>query len=357
MDCLQTLLDNSTTPALTALLLGLLTAISPCPLATNIAAIGYISKDIENRRRIFRNGVLYTIGRIIAYTILGIVLISILKEGASVFGIQKAIGKWGELLIGPLLLIIGLFMLFGNKLNLPRFGFGGNGESLVRKGGWGALLLGVLFAMAFCPTSGVLYFGMLIPMSVTVSAGWLLPVLFAVATALPVLAVAWILAFSVEKIGEFYGKLRTVQKWLNIFVGVIFIAVLPIKLYNCKNTNMDNKETKKNFWSTLFSPKKKSCCCNGNIIVENDLKLFEPAAKAGEVLVLGPGCAKCKETYMVVEHVISENNLGVKLSIIEDISEMMKYNIMATPAVVVDGIVKIKGHVPTAQEVKKALGI
>lgn len=225
MDWLQTLLDNSTTPALTALLLGLLTAISPCPLATNIAAIGYISKDIENRRRIFRNGMFYTLGRVTAYTALGIILISSLKEGASAFGVQKAVGKWGELLIGPLLLIIGLFMLFGNKLNLPRFGFGGNGESLVRKGGWGALLLGMLFSMAFCPASGVLYFGMLIPMSVTASAGWLLPVLFAVATALPVLAVAWILAFSVEKIGEFYGKLRTVQKWLNIFVGVIFVAV------------------------------------------------------------------------------------------------------------------------------------
>lgn len=225
MDWLQTLLDNSAAPALTAFLLGLLTAISPCPLATNIAAIGYISKDIENRRRIFRNGVLYTIGRVIAYTVLGIILISILKEGASVFGIQKTIGKWGELLLGPLLLVIGLFMLFGHKLNLPQFGFGGNGEGLARKGGWGALLLGVLFAMAFCPTSGVLYFGMLIPMSVTASAGWLLPVLFAVATALPVLAVAWILAFSVEKVGEFYGKLRTIQKWLNIIVGILFIGV------------------------------------------------------------------------------------------------------------------------------------
>lgn len=224
MDFLQNLLDNSTAPALTAFLLGLLTAISPCPLATNIAAIGYISKDIENRRRIFRNGILYTAGRIIAYTVLGIVLISILKEGASVFGIQKSIGKWGELIIGSLLLLIGIFMMFGHKLNLPQFGYGGNGEGLARKGGWGALLLGILFAMAFCPTSGVLYFGMLIPMSVTASAGCLLPILFAIATALPVLAVAWILAFSVEKVGEFYGKLRSIQKWLNIIVSVIFIA-------------------------------------------------------------------------------------------------------------------------------------
>lgn len=225
MDWLQTLLDNSAAPAMTAFLLGLLTTISPCPLATNIAAIGYISKDIENRRRIFRNGLLYTVGRIIAYTVLGIILISILKEGASVFGIQKSVGKWGEMLIGPLLLLIGLFMLFGHKFHLPQFGFGGNGEGLALKGGWRVLLLGVLFAMAFCPTSGVFYFGMLIPMSVTASAGCLLPVLFAIATALPVLAVAWILAFSVEKVGEFYGKLRTIQKWLNIIVGAIFIAV------------------------------------------------------------------------------------------------------------------------------------
>lgn len=225
MEWLQTLLDNSTAPALTAFLLGLLTAISPCPLATNIAAIGFISKDIENRKRIFLNGVLYTIGRVIAYTVLGIVLISILKEGASVFGIQKTVSKWGELLLGPLLLLIGLFMLFGNRLNLPKFGFDGNGERLAKKGGWGALLLGVLFAMAFCPSSGVFYFGMLIPMSVTATAGWMLPILFAVATSLPVLVVAWILAFSVEKVGEFYGKMQTVQKWLNIIVGVLFVVI------------------------------------------------------------------------------------------------------------------------------------
>ena len=230
MEWLQTLLDNSTAPAFTAFLLGLLTAISPCPLATNIAAIGFISKDIENRQRIFLNGVLYTLGRVIAYTLLGIILISILKEGASVFGIQKAVGKWGELLLGPLLLIIGLFMLFGSRLNLPKFGFDGKGEGLAKKGGWGAFLLGVLFAMAFCPSSGVFYFGMLIPMSVTATAGWMLPILFAVATALPVLVVAWILAFSVEKVGEFYGKMQSIQKWLNIIVGALFVI---IGIYYC----------------------------------------------------------------------------------------------------------------------------
>ena len=122
---------------------------------------------------------------------------------------------------------------------------------------------------------------------------------------------------------------------------------------------MDKKESKKGFWSTLFAPKKKSCCCGSNIIVDEEVKPVQPccATTRGTKLVLGPGCARCKETYKVVERVISENNLDVRLSKIEDIAEMMKYNIMATPAVVVDGIVKIKGHVPTADEVKEALGI
>lgn len=225
MDWLQTLLDNSSTPVLTAFLLGLLTALSPCPLATNIAAIGFIGKDIENRKRVFRNGLLYTLGRILSYTLLGAVLIMILKEGSSMFGIQKAIGTWGELVLGPLLLVIGLFMLFGDKLNLPKFGFNGNAEGLARKGGWGALLIGVLFALAFCPTSGVFYFGMLIPMSAMATVGYLLPVVFAIATALPVLAVAWILAFSVQQMGSFYGKMQKVQKWMNLIVGVVFILV------------------------------------------------------------------------------------------------------------------------------------
>lgn len=234
---MQSLLESSTTQPLTAFLLGLLTAVSPCPLATNIAAIGYIGRDIESRRRIFRNGLLYTLGRVVAYTALGVVLIAILREGSSLFGVQKVIGKYGEMVLGPVLVAIGLFMLFGNRLNLPSFGFGfgggsgrgaldgdGRDERLARRGGWGALLLGMLFAMAFCPTSGVFYFGMLIPMSATAAAGYLLPVVFAIATALPVLVVAWILAFSVEHIGSFYGRMQTTQKWLNRIVGGVFVV-------------------------------------------------------------------------------------------------------------------------------------
>lgn len=230
MEWLQSLLDSSSTPVLTAFLLGLLTSISPCPLATNIAAIGFIGKNIENRRRIFFNGLLYTLGRAVAYTALGIVLLMVLQSGSSLFGIQKFVGKYGEMLLGPALLLVGVFMLVGDRLNLPKFGFNGNGEGLARHGGAGAFLLGMLFAMAFCPTSGVFYFGMLIPMAATATAGWLLPLVFAIATALPVLVVAWILAFSVGQIGSFYGKMQTIQKWLNQIVGGVFTA---IGIYYC----------------------------------------------------------------------------------------------------------------------------
>lgn len=228
MDSIQALLDNGTAPALTALLLGLLTAISPCPLATNIAAIGFISKDITDRRVIFRRGLLYSAGRVVAYWGLAIVLIALINSSVSIFGLRSSITAIGEAVIGPLLVVIGLFMLFGHKLSLPKVNL--SGEGLARRGNVGALLLGMLFALAFCPTSGVFYFGMLIPLSASTTAGWLLPPLFAVATALPVVVVAWVLAFSVEKIGTVYGRLQLIQRRLNAIVAVLFIL---LGIYYC----------------------------------------------------------------------------------------------------------------------------
>ena len=225
MDFLQNLLDNSNIPVITAFLLGLLTAISPCPLATNITAIGFISKDIGNRNKIFLGGLLYTLGRVVAYTVLGIILISILKEGSSMFSLQKGINEYSEMLIAPVLIFVGVFMLFGDRLNLPKFGFSGTGRTEKLKGNLGSLLLGVLFALAFCPTSGLFYFGMLIPMSATDPGGYLLPVVYAVATGLPVVLVAWILAYSVAGIGKFYNRIQIFQKWFNRVVAALFIAV------------------------------------------------------------------------------------------------------------------------------------
>ncbi|MGM9741480.1 MAG: aromatic aminobenezylarsenical efflux permease ArsG family transporter [Candidatus Cryptobacteroides sp.] len=223
---IQSLLDSTTAPMLVALLLGLLTAISPCPLATNIAAVSYIGKDVADRRRVFAKGLMYTLGRTVSYTMLGVVLILILHRGLNVFHLQKFFSGTGEKVIGPLLIVFGIFMLSADKISFS--GTKGNGnreEKLARGGLWGSFLLGVLFALAFCPTSAVFYFGMLIPMSATSSSGVLYPVVFAIATALPVLIVAWLIAFSIGKVGDFYGKMKTVQKWVSWIAGGIFIAV------------------------------------------------------------------------------------------------------------------------------------
>lgn len=226
MEFIQSLLDSSNTPIVMAFLLGILTAISPCPLATNITAVGYISKDIESKHLIFWRGILYTVGRIVTYTILGFILIPVLREGASVFAIQKAISKYGEMFIAPALILIGFFMLFGDKLNLPKFGFSGSGsERLKNKNSWGALLLGILFSLAFCPTSGVFYFGMLIPMAAIETGGYLLPVIFAIATGLPVIIVSWILAYSIASIGKFHNRIQVFQKWMNKIIALLFIIV------------------------------------------------------------------------------------------------------------------------------------
>lgn len=225
MDFLQSILDNNSVPAITAFILGILTAISPCPLATNITAIGFIGKDIENHHRIFINGLLYTLGRVVTYTVLGFILIPILREGASMFSVQKAISKYGEILIAPLLIVIGIYMLDIIKLNLPKINFSGENLKKKTKGGWGALFLGILFSLAFCPTSGIFYFGMLIPMSASETGGYLLPVVYAIATGLPVILVAWVLAYSVAGLGKFYNRMQVFEKWFRKVVAILFIVV------------------------------------------------------------------------------------------------------------------------------------
>lgn len=225
MDILQTWLEGSEVPVLTAFLLGLLTAVSPCPLATNITAIGFISKDIESKDRTFLLGILYTIGRMVAYSLLGALLIWMLRRGFDTFDLQSKVSQWGEMLLSPVLIVMGLVMLFGDRLPLSGFGLNASEKSGRLRGAWGSLLLGIMFAMAFCPTSGMLYFGMLIPMSASATGGYALPAVYALATGLPVVIVAWIIAYSIGNIAGFYKKMQVFQKWLNRMVAVLFIIV------------------------------------------------------------------------------------------------------------------------------------
>jgi len=222
MQYLQTILENSQFAFLTAFILGLMTAISPCPLATNISAIGFISRDIENRRRVFVKGLVYTLGRAVSYTGLGVILFL----GASKMKITLLFQGWGEKLLGPILILIGIFMLDIIRLKFPGF------SALTEKMGehskrsyWGTLFLGMIFAMAFCPYSGVLYFAMLIPMTIASAGGLYLPVVFAIATGLPVIIFAWLLAYAVGNVGKLYDRIKIFELWFRRIVAILFILV------------------------------------------------------------------------------------------------------------------------------------
>lgn len=222
MDVLQNLLDNNNIPFLSAFLLGIMTAISPCPLATNITAIGFISKDLENRKRIFYNGLWYTLGRAFSYTVLGVIL----YFGASKFQVAKLFQSNGEKFLGPLLILVGILMLDIIKIKFP--GFNGLSDKIGKNNKsnwWSAFLLGIVFALAFCPYSGVLYFGMLIPMTISSASGLFLPFVFAIATGLPVIIIAYLLAFSISSVGGFYNKVKIFEKWFRRVVALAFILV------------------------------------------------------------------------------------------------------------------------------------
>jgi sulfite exporter TauE/SafE len=222
MELLQSILEISDYAFVTALVLGLMTAISPCPLATNISAIGFISRDIENRRKVFLSGLVYTLGRIISYTLLALILFF----GANEMNIAMLFQGWGERVLGPLLIIIGLFMLDIIKIRFP--GLSGITERIGEKSKgsyWSTLLLGMVFALAFCPYSGVLYFAMLIPITVSSAGGLYLPVVYAIATGLPVIIFAWLLAYAVGNVGKLYNHIKTFEVWFRRVVAVLFIGV------------------------------------------------------------------------------------------------------------------------------------
>lgn len=223
MEFLQNIVDTSNIPLLTAFILGLMTAISPCPLAMNITATAYLSKDIANKRRVLFNGLFYTLGRIFSYTALA----SIIYFGASKLQIAKWFQQINGVWIGIGLIIIGILMLDFIKLSIP---FLSNWTSQLSKkqnkrNYWSAFLLGTLFALAFCPYGGMLYFGALIPLTITSSEGLLLPPIYSIATGLPVIIIAFLLAFSVANIGTFYNRMKSFEIWFRRIVAIIFIGI------------------------------------------------------------------------------------------------------------------------------------
>lgn len=221
MEWLNELAQNREAPLLAAFALGLLTAISPCPLATNITATAYIAKTITNKGKVLLSGLFYTLGRMVSYTSLG----AIIYFGASKFHVAKLFQGNGEKFIGPIMIFIGLIMLGIIKLNFLSTGNLTNrfSEKFKDKGLLGSFLLGVIFALAFCPYSGTLFFAMLIPMTLSASAGLGLPVVFSIGTGLPVIFFAFIIAFSLEKLGRYFKAIQKVEKIMRILAGLTFI--------------------------------------------------------------------------------------------------------------------------------------
>lgn len=221
MEWLNEIAQNRDAPLLAAFALGLLTAIAPCPLATNITATAFIAKTISSRKKVLLSGVLYMLGRMFTYTTIG----AIILFGTSKFQVAKLLQGNGEKYLGFVLIIIGLIML-----DVIKFGFlkGGSftdklSEKFKTRGLLGSFLLGALFALAFCPYSGALFFAMLVPMTLSADAGLALPVVFSAGTALPVILFSFVIAYSMSKLGKYFKAITKVEKVMRIVAGVVFI--------------------------------------------------------------------------------------------------------------------------------------
>ena len=205
-----------------ALWLGILTAVSPCPLATNIAAISFISKNIESPYKTILAGLLYSLGRILAYVVLGFIVIGGILAVPSVANfLQHSINKF----IGPILILIGLLLLNVIKLN---FSVGVSHDKFqefaASSSFLGAFLLGVVFALSFCPVSAALFFGSLISLAIEYHSRLILPTMYGFGSGLPVVIFAIVIAFSMHKLGEIYHNMVTFETWFRKITGWIFIV-------------------------------------------------------------------------------------------------------------------------------------
>lgn len=206
-----------------AVWLGILTAISPCPLATNIAAISFIARRVGNPKAAVVTGVLYAIGRSVVYVTLGILLVASVLAAPSVsHWLQKYMNK----ILGPLLILVGMILL--DLLNIGSLDTGlaeRVGKRVENWGIWSGLALGVVFALSFCPSSAALFFGSLVPLSIKYESSLLLPSLYGVSTALPVIAFAALIAVGAKAVGSAFNRVGAFERWARRITGVIFVGI------------------------------------------------------------------------------------------------------------------------------------
>lgn len=209
--------------AVSALWFGVLTSVSPCPLATNITAISFVGRRTGSPTGVLLSGLLYTLGRAVVYVAIAMLLVTSLLSAPFV---SLTLQMWMNKLLGPLLILVGMVML-----GLLRIRFRGRGMSeqlqqrVERWGLMGALALGILFALSFCPVSATLFFGSLLPLAVKHESGVLLPLLYGIGTAVPVVVFAVVLAFGARWLGKMFERVTQVERWMRVITGVVFLGV------------------------------------------------------------------------------------------------------------------------------------
>jgi cytochrome c-type biogenesis protein len=218
------LTSGSSIPVISAFLLGLLAAVGPCTMATNIAALAYVSRRLTDRRYCMLTGVLYTLGRMLTYSVLGALIILL---GLEIPGVSIFLQSVGEKALGPFLIVIGLLMLFIDRIS---FGRSGNGLSRItsKVADWGMIggfPLGALFALAFCPYSAVLFFAVLIPLALKSAGGITFPAFFALGTGLPVLLFGIVLAFGIAGVAKWFNAISRGERIVRIVVAAAFVII------------------------------------------------------------------------------------------------------------------------------------
>lgn len=227
----QQILEQGNAPVAAAFLIGLLASLGPCPLATNIAALGYISKELASPRRVLVTGGLYTLGRTLAYGGLGV---AVLAAGVQISRVANSLQTVGEIALGPLLVLVGLVLL---DVIRPNLAIGGAwlerwSQRLADRRGAGAFLLGALFALAFCPYSAALYFGVLIPLAFRSAGGLAFPLVFGIGTSVPVIVIGIPLALGTMRLASGLGVLTRVESGMRKLAALAFIGAGGFMLWN-----------------------------------------------------------------------------------------------------------------------------
>lgn len=211
-------------PVVTALVLGIMVALNPCIFTTNVVVLGMIAREARSPRETFLHGVVYALGRLAMYSLLGMACIAALKSGLSILGLEDAVSRYGEYILAPALICFGLLFIFGNHLHLHVSDSEAKRRGRRLRGSLKAFVLGLTFALVFCPVSAAMYFGMLLPMSVVEPNGYVYPLLFGLSAGIVVVAMAWAMTYGLSRLQPIVKWMGEIQKRANLAIGILLVV-------------------------------------------------------------------------------------------------------------------------------------